>query len=52
MAKVINCECRLTLRAETDQEVLAAANEHIRVSHPDLVDVVTEDQLRTWIQEA
>ena len=36
MAKVINCECGLTLRGETDEEVLTAAKEHIRESHPDL----------------
>jgi predicted small metal-binding protein len=51
MAKVINCECGLTLRGETDEEVLTAAKEHIQESHPDLVGSVSDEQLRGWVQE-
>ncbi len=51
MAKVINCECGLTLRGETDAEVLAAAEKHIEENHPDLVGTVSDEQLQGWIQE-
>lgn len=51
MAKVINCECGLTLRGETEDEVMDAAKEHIQDSHPDLVGTVSDEQLRGWVQE-
>lgn len=51
MAKVINCECGLTLRGETDAEVLAVAEKHIEENHPDLVGTVSDEQLQGWIQE-
>ena len=51
MAKVINCECGLTLRGESDDEVIAAAEQHIGDSHPDLVGQVSREQLADWVQE-
>ena len=51
MAKVINCECGLTLRGETDDEVIAAAEKHVQESHPDLVATVSRDDLEGWVQE-
>ena len=37
MAKVINCECGVVLRGETDDELVTAALEHIERDHPDLI---------------
>ena len=51
MAKVINCECGLTLRGESDDEVVAAAEQHISESHPELVGQVSRSQLEDWVQE-
>jgi predicted small metal-binding protein len=51
MAKVINCECGLSLRGETEDEVMAKAQAHMEESHPDLVGTVSEDELRGWIQD-
>jgi predicted small metal-binding protein len=51
MAKLINCQCGRTIRAESDDDVVAQAQEHIRESHPDLVDSVTREQLLDWIEE-
>ncbi len=51
MAKVINCECGMSLRGESDEEVIAAAEEHIRDNHPDLVGSISRDQLEEWVQE-
>jgi len=51
MAKVINCECGKTLRAETDDEVIGLAEAHIRENHPDLVGAVSRDQLHAWVEE-
>ena len=51
MAKVINCECGLTLRGETDDEVLAKAEAHVQESHPDLVGSVSREDMQGWIQD-
>lgn len=51
MAKLINCQCGRTIRGETDDEVIRQAEEHIRESHPELVDSVTREQLADWIED-
>lgn len=51
MAKVINCERGLTLRGESNDEVIAAAEQHIQESHPELVGEVSREQLEAWVQE-
>ena len=52
MAKVIKCECGYVARGETDQELLAEADEHIRADHPDLVGRVTREDLLAMAEEA
>jgi predicted small metal-binding protein len=51
MAKQITCECGRVIRGATDGEVIESAREHISTDHPDLVDKVSEDDLRGWIEE-
>ncbi len=51
MAKQITCECGVVIRGETDGEVLDGAREHMRTDHPKLLDQVSEQDLRGWIQE-
>jgi predicted small metal-binding protein len=51
MAKVIDCECGMTIRGETDDEVLDQAEQHVQENHPDLVGTITREQLEAWIQE-
>jgi predicted small metal-binding protein len=45
MAKLINCECGEVVRAESDDELVARAEAHIRQAHPDLVGLSREDIL-------
>ncbi len=52
MAKVIKCECGYVARGETDQELLAEADKHIRADHPDLVGRVTREDLLAMAEEA
>ena len=52
MAKMINCECGLVVRGETDDEVVANANAHIRADHPDLVGKISREQLLAMAEEA
>ena len=52
MAKLINCECGQVVRGETDDELVAAAEEHINRHHPDLVGKVSRDDLLGMAEEA
>jgi predicted small metal-binding protein len=51
MAKQITCECGVVIRGETDGEVMEGAREHMRADHPQLLDQVSESDLRGWIEE-
>jgi predicted small metal-binding protein len=45
MAKQIDCECGETVRGETDDELVANAEEHIRDKHPEMVGSMSREQL-------
>jgi predicted small metal-binding protein len=51
MTKQITCECGTVLRGDSDEEVVARAEEHIQSDHPELVGKVTRDDLHGWIEE-
>ena len=51
MAKQISCECGKVIRGDSDDEVVARAEEHIAADHPDLVGKVTRADLVGWIEE-
>jgi predicted small metal-binding protein len=51
MAKLINCECGYVARGETDDEVVDLIRDHMRSDHPELVDRVTDEDLRGWIED-
>jgi predicted small metal-binding protein len=51
MARKIDCECGFTVRGDDDQQLLAAAHEHIQQDHPDMVGQVTDDQLLGMAQD-
>ena len=52
MAKLINCECGQVIRRETDDELIAAAEEHINSNHPELVGKVSREDLLAMAEEA
>jgi hypothetical protein len=52
MAKLINCECGYVVRGETDDVLVAAAEEHINRDHPDLVGKVSREDLLGMAEEA
>ncbi len=52
MAKLINCECGYVVRGETDDELIAAAEEHINRDHPELVGKVSREDLLAMSEEA
>jgi predicted small metal-binding protein len=51
MAKQISCECGYVVRGDTDPEVMQGARDHMRADHPDLLEKVSDDDLRGWIEE-
>jgi predicted small metal-binding protein len=52
MPKQINCQCGYTVRGETDDELLANAEEHIQRDHPEQVGTVSREQLLSMAEEA
>lgn len=52
MAKVINCECGYVARGETDDELLADAEQHVQSVHPDLVGKLSRENLLGMAEEA
>jgi predicted small metal-binding protein len=50
MSMVINCACGTTLRGETEDEVLDAAEEHVRTDHPDMADTFTREALAGMVE--
>jgi hypothetical protein len=45
MGMVINCECGYTVRGETEDDLVAAAEEHIAADHPEMVGSISREQL-------
>ena len=52
MAKLINCECGQVVRAETDDELVAATEEHINRDHPELVGKLSRDDILAMAEAA
>lgn len=52
MAKVINCECGYTVRGETDDELVANAEAHIRTDHPEMVGKMSREDVMAMAEEA
>jgi predicted small metal-binding protein len=51
MPKTINCECGEVIRADSEEALLAKAEQHINDNHPDLVGTVTRDDLLAMAEE-
>jgi predicted small metal-binding protein len=52
MPKLIRCECGHIARGDTDDEVIAHLEEHMRQAHPDLAGKVSREDMLGWIEEA
>jgi len=52
VGKLINCECGFVVRGETDDELVAHAEAHMRRDHPDLVGKVSRDDVLGMAEEA
>ena len=50
MSRQIKCECGFVARGETDDEVVALIEGHIRNDHPELVETLTRDEIASWVE--
>ena len=50
--KVINCECGETVRAESDDELVAKVEAHVGQSHPELVGKMSREDVLGMAEEA
>ena len=51
MAKLINCECGQVVRGRNDDELVAAATEHVNSNHPELVGKLTREDILAMAEE-
>ena len=51
MGKMINCECGEVVRADSDQELIAAVKAHIARDHPDLLDKLKPEDILGMAEE-
>ena len=45
MGRVINCECGRVVRGDTDDEIVAAVEQHVNEDHPELVGKLSRDDI-------
>jgi len=45
VSKVINCECGQRVSAESDDELVARVESHVREAHPDLAGKMSRDDI-------
>lgn len=51
MGKLINCECGKVVRGNSDDDLVAAASEHVQRDHPELVGKLTRDDILAMSEE-
>lgn len=51
MAKRINCPCGTTIRGETDDELVANAEEHVQNVHPEQVGQRSREDFLAMAEE-
>jgi hypothetical protein len=50
--KAMNCPCGEQITGETDEEFIAAVNEHLSSAHPEMAGKYTDEQILSRAQEA
>jgi len=51
MGKLINCECGQVVRGRNDDELVAAATEHVNRDHPELVGKLSRQDILAMAEE-
>ena len=50
MTRQVRCECGFTARGDTDDVVISKVLDHVAADHPDLAEIETADDIRSWIE--
>jgi predicted small metal-binding protein len=50
MSRQVKCECGYIARGATDDAVVVDIRDHMRTDHPELLDKVSDDDVRGWIE--
>lgn len=50
MTRQVKCECGYIARADNDDEVVTEIRDHIRTDHPELMEKVTDADIRSWVE--
>jgi predicted small metal-binding protein len=50
MRSQVNCECGYLVRDDSEERVVSEVLHHVQTDHPDLVDQVTPDVVKGWIE--
>ena len=45
MSKMVNCPCGVTVRGETDDELVTNVEAHVRDQHPEQVGTMSREQI-------
>jgi predicted small metal-binding protein len=51
MAYVINCDCGYVVQAETEDELVANAEEHVRDAHPEMEGKLSRDDFLAMAEQ-
>jgi predicted small metal-binding protein len=51
MAYVINCECGYVARGETEDDLVADAEQHIKDQHPEMADQMGREEILALAEE-
>lgn len=51
MSKLIHCECGQTVRGQTDDDLVQAAERHVQQDHPELVGKITRADILAMAEE-
>jgi predicted small metal-binding protein len=51
VGKIITCECGYIVRGESDDELVANCEAHMRENHPDMVGKVSRDEILAMAEE-
>jgi predicted small metal-binding protein len=51
MAYVINCDCGYVVQADSEDELVASAEAHIRDAHPDMEGQLSRDDILAMAEQ-
>lgn len=52
MSYTINCDCGYVVQAETEDELVASAEQHVQDAHPDMVGKVSREDFLAMAEQS